>query len=88
MNPEYKKLEIEPFNIWARNIIGKVIKLENIKETKKIVDEVINSKKEYKKNINEMVNEYVYNLGNSAEVGGKYIIQTIQNKIKGKKGGK
>lgn len=35
-----------------------------------------------------MVNEYVYNLGNSAEVGGKYIIQTIQNKIKGKKGGK
>lgn len=88
MNPEYKKLEIEPFNIWARNIIGQVIGLEDIKETKKIVDEVINNKMQYNKNINEMVDEYVYNLGNSAEVGGKYIIQTIQNKIKEKKGGK
>jgi YidC/Oxa1 family membrane protein insertase len=28
------------------------------------------------------VEEYVYNLGNSAEVGAKYIVQAVQEQIK------
>ena len=32
--------------------------------------------------IEKIVEEYVYNLGNSAEVGAKYIVQAVQEQIK------
>ena len=36
----------------------------------------------YKDSIDRFVKEYVYNLGSSASVGAKYIIQEIQKAIK------
>ena len=39
----------------------------------------------YNEKITKMVEEYVYNLGNSAEFGAKYIIDVIQNKIEERK---
>lgn len=88
MNPEYKVLGIEPFNIWARNEIGKVVEVEKINNIREIVDNMLKNSNEYNEKISNMIQKYVYNLGTSSEVGGKYIIQTIQNKIKEKKGGK
>ena len=29
INSDYKKIDVEPFNIWARNEIGKVVKVED-----------------------------------------------------------
>ncbi len=82
MNPDYKKIDIEPFNIWAREKIGKVVKLKDIKTIDKTIKSVLDSSDKYKKDISKLVKEYVYNLGNSAEVGADYIIEAIQNKIK------
>ena len=46
-------------------------------------------KYEVKKYIEEkIVEEYVYNLGNSAEVGAKYIVQAVQEQIKKQKNNK
>ena len=59
--------------------------------TKHIEDELkelLESKDKYKKKISKMVDEYVYNLGNSAEVGAKYIIDSILKKIDEKKNNK
>ena len=84
MNPEYKKIKIEPFNIWIREEIGKVVKLKNIKTIDKVVDEMLKSNKKYEKKINDIVNEDVYNIGNSAEVEANYIIDSLQEKIKNK----
>ena len=36
----------------------------------------------YHERINELAHEYVYNLDSSSEVGAKYMIQAVQNKIK------
>ena len=33
------------------------------------------------KKINDVVSEYVYNLGNSGEIGAEYIIKCIQDKV-------
>ena len=86
MNPEYKKIDIEPLNIWMRYEIGRVLKLDEIDKTADTVEQMLNSSEEYKTKIDDFVNEYVYNLGNSAEVGGKYIISEIQKAIKKHKG--
>ena len=82
MNPNYKEIDIEPINIWARNKIGKSLKTNELDKLKKTVEELLNSKDKYNKIITKIVNEYVYNLGNSSEVGANYIIDLIQKKIK------
>ena len=86
MNPEYKKIEIEPFNIWTRNEIGESIKIEEIEQINSIINKIFNNEKDYNKKIEKLTQEYVYNLGNSSEIGAKYIIKTIKNKIEKKKG--
>ena len=87
MNPEYEKIGVEPFNIWARNEIGEVVKIEEIKTINKVVDNMLNNEKDYSDKIEKLTNEYVYNIGSSSEVGAKYIIQEIKNKIEEKKEG-
>ena len=85
MNPEYKKIDVEPFNIWARNEIGKVVELEQINQIKDVIDDILNHTDNYNEKITKMVDGYVYNLGNSAEFGAKYIINEIQTKIQERK---
>ena len=88
MNPEYKVLDIEPFNIWARDEIGQVVKVDQIDSIENTIDNIFNNTDKYTEKISKIVEEYVYNLGNSSEIGGKYIVQTIQNKIREKRGEK
>ena len=85
MNPEYKKIDVEPFNIWARDEIGKVVELEQINQIKDVIDDILNHTDNYNEKITKMVDGYVYNLGNSAEFGAKYIINEIQTKIQERK---
>ena len=82
MNPEYKKIGIEPLNIWMRYEIGRVLKLDEIDKTADTAAKMLAASDEYKDSIDRFVKEYVYNLGNSASVGAKYIIQEIQKAIK------
>ena len=85
MNPEYEKIKVEPFNIWARNEIGKVVKLDEIKSIDKTVEEMLKNKDKYTKKITKLVDDSVYNIGCSDEVGANYIIETIQDKIRRRK---
>ena len=81
MNPDYKKINVEPFNIWARSEIGKVVKVNELNKVNKIVEDMLNNQKDYNKKIDKLVNDSVYNIGNSSEIGANYIIETIQKKI-------
>ena len=81
MNPEYEKVAVEPINIWSRNVMGQSIPVSECKNIDKYIEEMFNDKDKYKEKIDDLVNNYVYNLGNSAEVGANYIIEAIQNKI-------
>lgn len=85
MNPDYQELDIEPFNIWARNEIGKVLKIEDISKISEMIEEIDKSNKEYSKKISKFVSDSVYNIGSSSEIGANYIIDTIQKKIKERK---
>ena len=87
MNPEYKEIDIEPFNIWARNEIGQVVKLDELKDISRTVDKMIDNQQEYSDEIEKMMQNYVYNIGRASEIGGQYIVQSIKKKIEAKKGG-
>lgn len=88
MNPEYEKIGVEPFNIWSRNVTGRSVKIEEVKEIKRVADEMIENIDDYREKISKLVDDSVYNIGKSSEIGAKYIINTIQEKINLRKGEK
>ena len=81
MNPEYKNIGVEPFNIWARDSLGKSLDLKDINQINKVINDMLKNNKKYYKEIEKFTNEYVYNLGTSAEKGAQYIIKVVQDKI-------
>ena len=88
MNPEYEKIDVEPFNIWARNEIGQVIETDNMDNINQVIEEMFKNNKKYSKKISKLLTESVYNIGNSSSLGAEYIIECIQEKINERKGNK
>lgn len=84
MNPEYTKIDTEPINIWMRKVIGQVVKTDEIETIPQVVSQMLDSADSYKEKISGFIEEYVYNLGNSGEVSGRYVISAVQRKIKEK----
>lgn len=82
MNPEYKKIGIEPINIWIRNEIGTVLHLDEINHSAKVITETMEDAPKYKEKISAFVNDYIYNLDCSAKAGATYIIRSLQEKSK------
>jgi len=82
MNPNWEDLGIEPITISARNKLGKSLKVEELDKVNDTIKELLKDKDKYTKMITKTMNECVYNVGNSGEVGAKYIIDLIQKKIK------
>lgn len=80
MNPHYKDIKIEPYTIWSREVIGKSIAPDKLKDVNKVVKSLIGNK-EYTKKITDLLNDSVYNIGCSGEAGAKCIIECIQERI-------
>lgn len=85
MNPDYKKIKVEPINIWIREKIGEVVKVKDVDHLDKVVDKLLKNSAKYKAQIAAQRDNSVYNLGKSAEVGAEYIIKCVQDKIKERK---
>lgn len=82
LNKDYKELGIDIFELNSRNIIGKTIDVDEIDSIDKIIKDVIKHKDLYSKKIDKFFNSSVYNIGNSSEIGAKYIVNSIKEKIK------
>ena len=85
MNPDYKLIDTEPINIWIRHEAGTLVKLDELDKLDSIVREMLANREKYHDKIAALTERCVYNLGKSSEVGGKYIIEAIQNQIKKRK---
>lgn len=85
MNPEYDKIGVEPFNIWAREQIGEIVKTKDVKNINLVIKKILKKSTEYQKKISALRRKSVYNIGSSAEVGAKYIIGCVQTKVKERK---
>ena len=85
MNPEYQKIDTVPINIWMRDEIGATVKPDEMDKVAGVVENMLASSDEYYKKIDDFVHEYDYHVGESASVGGNYIVEAIQRQIKKKK---
>ncbi len=80
MNPEYRKIDTEPSNIWMRERVGRVLEPAEIRTAGEIVEEMLLQSDMYRDAIKEIAEEYVYNLGKSAQAGAEYMIGSLQKK--------
>lgn len=80
-NAEYERIAVVPMNIWMRSEIGRILKPDEMKKVTVTIDKLIEEQNKYKDVILNYRNEYIYNLGQSSEIGAKYIINSIQEKI-------
>ena len=85
MNPEYKKISVEPINIWSRKELGEIVSIEDCNQIDKVVEKMLKDREKYSSKISKLVDEYVYNLGTSGQVGAEYIIEAVQKKINDRK---
>ncbi|MCI9347474.1 MAG: membrane protein insertase YidC [Lachnospiraceae bacterium] len=87
MNPEYQKISTVPLNILLRNKLGRSLEPDQTDKVAETVEYLIGHTAEYRKEIEALAQEYLFNPGFSAEVGAKYIIESIQEKISRKGAG-
>lgn len=81
MNPEYDKIPTKPINITLRNVIGKSISVENIKDAGNIAKELLCQKEAFHDTISRIREERLYNVGRSAMVSGVYIIKSLNGEL-------
>ena len=80
MNPEYTRYKNPPLDITMRSILGKTLELNELDKTRATVEELFGSAEFYDRQITDMTEEYVYNIGNSGSVGGRYIIKRLMQR--------
>ena len=67
--------------MFLRDKLGLSINPTNLEKVGESVDYLLENSPEYEKRIEEIANEYIYNLGTSAEVGGRFIIEELQRLV-------
>ena len=73
LNPDANDLSLEPIEISLRNKIGHIISPENIENIPTIIKNFENDVANFSQQIKEIRANIVFNVGNSAPIGAKYI---------------
>ncbi|MGE5633330.1 MAG: membrane protein insertase YidC [Caulobacteraceae bacterium] len=77
-NPEYDKIEVKPLEITLRDKIGIQIEPERLENIAEEINKLLDSAEKYRETITSIVDKYIANFGRSGEVGGRYIIDRLQ----------
>ena len=80
MNPEYKKIPLEPLDISLRDEIGISVNVEDLRELPALTAELMDKRDEYYTRITQTLENNIYNIGGSGQAAGEYITRAIQNK--------
>ena len=73
LNPDANDLSLEPIEISLRNKIGHIVSPENIENIPTIIKNFENDVPNFSQQIKEIRTNIVFNVGNSAPIGAKYI---------------
>lgn len=74
MNPDYKEIGVEPFDIVIRDQIGISVETDQLDLLNKVIDNLLHGEGYTKNAIRQMREKYLYNVSKSAEIGANYII--------------
>ncbi len=78
VNKDYEKIKLKPFDITARDTIGRSIPKEETKNISEVIDELLANKESYCQQIDDLKHSYFYNLGSSGEAAADYIIGRLE----------
>ena len=84
MNPEWEKIDVKPLNLQVRDLVGIQIETNNINSAITKIDELFEKKEQYSAQIEKLLNDQIYNLGNSRNVGGRYLALAVLKHIEEK----
>lgn len=84
-NPEYEKIGIVPAEVVLRDKTGIRIDPQKLQGLHERLLELLENREQYKEQNFRLREQYIANFGHSGEVGGKYIIDSIKQKIRAKK---
>lgn len=85
MNPDYQDISLEPINITLRDQLGKNLKVDELPhKLLPTIAQLLQETDSYREKNQALAEKYIYNLGTSAEVGGRYIVQSIKKSIQRK----
>lgn len=77
MNPDYKEVDIVPFDIEARDQIGISVDTDKLDTLAEVVHRLLTEEVYAKDSMKSVREKYLYNVDKSAEVGAKYIIKQL-----------
>ena len=85
MNPEYERIDVVPINIEIREIVGTSVSLKELDKIPEKIEYLFANSEMYANKIREYEEAQVYNIGKSAEVGGRYVVEQLMNRARNKK---
>lgn len=81
MNPNYQELGMEPLDITLRDQLGRSVDPDRLDTAGQIVAELLADTQRYDTEIDGLVHNLMPNFGHSGEIGGTYILRSLQEKI-------
>ncbi len=82
MNPNYQKIPCVPLDISLRDDIGISLDIDQLDQLPAIVANLIERKDFYREYITAVVQQNIYDVGNGAQGGGSYIVNTLNARKK------
>lgn len=82
MNPDYQKLDIVPFDVEMRNLVGRSVSPTALEQLPEMAADLIVNQKQYMEKIKQIRDQRLFSIGHSGEVGGKYILARLKEKNK------
>jgi len=77
INPDYEEINIVPIDIILRNMIGISVSGKDSDEISKAAAKLLSNEIDYRKQLTETREKVLFNVGNSTEVAGKYILSQL-----------
>ena len=82
INPNWKKLGIEPADVWMRSGIGESLDVDDVKKIGSVIDKMLGEPEKYASKIESLMDKSLYNPGCSAEVAGNYVSNSLLSRMK------
>lgn len=77
MNPDYQELGLEPFDVVIRDQVGISVDVDKLDGLAEVAATLLNDESYSKESMKVIRDKYLYNVGNSGNVGADYIIKRL-----------
>lgn len=84
LNPHYTEYPMQPLEITMRNKIGRALELDEVGQAESAVRDMLKNGEHYKEQIEGMRRDLFPHFGESAQIGGKYILSRLVKRSSGK----